>query len=478
MTITGRVRRVAGTGVGAAVAALVVLFGPAAAPAAADPQVDAAATAFANGPDVYVAPGAAWSPAQIASLRTRVQAAGTPVFVAILGEPSRAAAQADGTELIDRVHREGTYVIVGTKGFVARSDEPGVSGSTSQLAQQATAANPGDLAGAVRQFVDLADAAASSAGAPAVGDPGVGDPGSGFSPTPGSGSTNGLGLLVPVGVLALAGGGVYLAARGRRRHQAATDLSAVRGAAEEDVTALGEDIAGLDVPAGTGLPAASTTDVGAGLQAGARAAARADQQAALNAYDRAKAALAAATAPEDLRAVGRDLEEGRWRMECARARLAGRPVPERRAPCFFNPRHGPSVTDAEWTPPGGEPRPVPVCAADADRLAHGTEPESRQVLVGSRRMPYYQAPAAFSPWAGGYYGGWGGGGFLDGLLVGSMFAGPGIGWGAGGGFGGVAGGPDSNGGGDFAGGFDTGAGGGWGGGGGGDWGGDSGGGGW
>ena len=33
--------------------------------------------------------------------------------------------------------------------------------------------------------------------------------------------------------------------------------------------------------------------------------------------------------------------------------LDGRKPPERRPPCFFDPRHGPSSRDVEWAPPGG-----------------------------------------------------------------------------------------------------------------------------
>ena len=112
-------------------------------------------------------------------------------------------------------------------------------------------------------------------------------------------------------------------------------------------------------------------------------------------------------------------------MEVAKAHLEGREPPERRPPCFFDPRHGPSVRDVEWAPPGGEPRPVPVCAADAVRIESGQDPRTREVEVGGRRMPYYDAPGYFAPWAGGYFGGFGlgFGGFLPGLLFGSMLGG-------------------------------------------------------
>jgi hypothetical protein len=106
-------------------------------------------------------------------------------------------------------------------------------------------------------------------------------------------------------------------------------------------------------------------------------------------------------------------------MTAAKARLAGEQAPERRSPCFFDPRHGPSVRDIEWAPPGGEPRPVPVCAADAQRIEDGDDPYTRQVEVNGRRVPYYDAGPALMPWAGGFYGG----GLLPGLFVGSLLGG-------------------------------------------------------
>src|SRR3712207_7063373 len=107
--------------------------------------------------------------------------------------------------------------------------------------------------------------------------------------------------------------------------------------------------------------------------------AKEDYGAAVAAYERADAAIDRARTPEDLEAVGAALEEGRYAMESAKARLAGRTPPERRPPCFFDPRHGPSVRDVEWTPEWGEPRLVPACAADALRVEEGGEPLARAI---------------------------------------------------------------------------------------------------
>jgi hypothetical protein len=140
---------------------------------------------------------------------------------------------------------------------------------------------------------------------------------------------------------------------------------------------------------------------------------------AVQRYTDAEQALDAARRPEDVARVTSALEEGRWAMAAAKAELAGAHPPERRPPCFFDPRHGPSVADVDWAPPGGQPRPVPVCAADLQRIRDGVEPESRQVPHGGQMVPYWAAGPAYIPWAGGFFGG----GLLPGLFVGSLLGG-------------------------------------------------------
>jgi hypothetical protein len=215
------------------------------------------------------------------------------------------------------------------------------------------------------------------------------------------------------------------------------EWSEVREQAQSDLVALGEDIRGLDVD--IEMPTASP-----------EAKQRYGQ--ALDAYERASAVFDRARRPEDLEAMTSALEEGRYAMTASTALLEGRPVPERRAPCFFDPRHGPSTEDVEWAPAAGAPRLVPACAADALRVREGFDPHGRQVLVNGRPTDYWNAPAHYGPWAGGYFGG-AAGGLLGGLLVGSVLGGA---LGLGGGllgdlFGGDDGGFDG-GGGDFDGG--------------------------
>ena len=110
-------------------------------------------------------------------------------------------------------------------------------------------------------------------------------------------------------------------------------------------------------------------------------------------------------------------------------------MPERRPPCFFNPAHGPAQTDVEWAPLGGVAREIPVCLADANRLAQGAEPEARMVRSGSKIVPWYEAGPHYAAYALGYYGAWATDGmfpvFVLGTTVGSWDTG---GWVAPGGY--------------------------------------------
>jgi hypothetical protein len=204
-------------------------------------------------------------------------------------------------------------------------------------------------------------------------------------------------LLVVAGVLFLVSA-VSKKTRERELEQRnAADLAAVRKVADEDVTRFGEELQRLD------------TDM---LVTPLDEAMRQDYQRALDSYEAAKETLRQAGKPDDIKHVTEALEDGRYAVACVLARKNGQPLPVRRPPCFFNPAHGPSTTDIEWAPAAGIPRKVPVCAADADRVEQGAEPDIRTVQQGYGRVPYWQAGPAYSPWASGYFGAYA----LSGLL--------------------------------------------------------------
>jgi hypothetical protein len=204
----------------------------------------------------------------------------------------------------------------------------------------------------------------------------------------------------------------------RKRSRAAAiaraerELAPVKRLALEDVTALGDQLRDLDLDT-----AGSALDEGA----------RADYQRALDAYEAAGRAGEALTRPEDISNVTKIVEDGRYAIACVRARVDGQPLPTRRPPCFFDPRHGPSVADVSWAPSGGAIRDVPACALDVERVRAGAEPDVRQVMVGSRRVPYWEGGRAYRPYAAGYFGGFS---FLDWMFMGFMFQGLGDGLGA------------------------------------------------
>jgi hypothetical protein len=183
------------------------------------------------------------------------------------------------------------------------------------------------------------------------------------------------------------------------------ELEPVRKMAFEDVTALGEELQRLD-----------SDLAGSELEVGANA----DYQRALDAYEAAKTAADSITEPEHVKHVTEILEDGRYAMACVRARVDGEPLPTRRPPCFFDPRHGLSVEDVPYAPPGGAQRDVPACALDAERVRAGAEPDIRKVMVGNRRVPYYQGGRAYQPYAAGYFGGFG---MMDMMFMGMLFGG-------------------------------------------------------
>ncbi|MEV6121853.1 hypothetical protein AB0M23_15195 [Streptomyces sp. NPDC052077] len=358
----------------------------------ADTSLSRIGAALRDGP-VYVDPAASGllSAADADDLAARIRRADVPVLVVVLppGYPtadlfrnlrtSTGITGLYGVRLGDRFDARADGAVLGSRGVdnlvtAAR----GVSDPKAQL----------------DGFVD--DAARTVHGsAPSSWDSG------------GGGSTPTAALITVGGIVAAGAAGAYLVVRrGRRRREEERReaLERLRVVVDEDITAFGEELDRLDFhPAEPGADDAMREDYARGLDS----------------YDRAKAEMAAARRPEDVRAVTEALENGRFSLARLAARREGRALPERRPPCFFDPRHGPSVADAAWTPPGGTTREVPVCAADRARLADGREPVVREVDTEAGRRPYWDAGPAYGPWAGGYFGG----GILPGLLVGTMLGG-------------------------------------------------------
>jgi hypothetical protein len=405
--------------------------------ARAGTQVDAAVEALRSTP-LYDAPKAELglsSADRSRVARAIAQEQPGPVYIAVLPDSARAETGGDTNELVREIatalRRPGTYVVLAGRQLRAASTLL-AAGEAGRLAGDAVDAHRGEGSGAV--LADLIHRVAEARNH----ERGRGGPGSG------SGGSSALGVL---GVLAVAGGAFALLRSRRRRRELATQMEQLRRVARDDLVSLGDEVRAVDLD--VEMP-------------GAAPAAREDLGKALSCYEEAERRFAAARTVDDFGPVTSACEEGRYWMAAVRAQLAGKPAPERRAPCFFDPRHGPSTRDVEWSPDGGAARPVPACEADAQRIEAGVDPHAREIVLNGRSMPYWNAPGYFGPWAGGYFGGFGFGGvggFLPGLLFGSM-----LGGGLGGGLLGAplgwdAGGNDPGGwGGDFGGGGDLGSG--------------------
>ena len=418
-----------------ALAALALAPASAAAQAVATRVIDRAATALRSDP-IYVDPEAEarLDEGTAARIRQRIEERGAgPMYIAVLADEVRDEAGGDasavGAEIARRVGADGTYAVVVGRSFRAGSRGVLEGGEAPRLARAALDAHGDDGIGSILlDFVDRVGEARAGGGSEGSGE-GGGGPGGGLL------------LALLAGGAAIFGLRSFMRGR-RRRRQLDADTEEVRETAREDLVALGDDIRALDLD--VEMPDAD-------------AQGKRDYERALGCYETASSRLDQARRPQDLEAVTSALEEGRYAMAAAKAELAGQPAPERRPPCFFDPRHGPSTRDVEWAPPGGEPRPVPACEADALRVEEGNEPASREVMVGGRPTPYWNAGPAYGPWAGGFFGGVGGG-LLPGLFIGSMLGGglglgfPGDAFGGEGDRGGGDFGTDDFGGGDFGGG--------------------------
>ncbi|MFC4036238.1 LPXTG cell wall anchor domain-containing protein [Streptomyces polygonati] len=402
-----------------AVLAALVLMGAALAPAAHSATgVDTVAAALRNGP-VFVDPRVAgqMSPAQATALADRITGADKPVFVAVLPAAPEFPAATALQDLRSAVGITGVYAIHLGSRFNAGADPQVMPRSAVvNLVGQVQRSSGGDTVTEVNSFVDQA---LRQAGGHAPNTWRNDPAGSGSI---GSGTTA---LIVLVGLAALVAAGGLVLSRRRRKARAAREraqLDRLRTVIDEDITAFGEELDRLDF-----RPADPVADDPM----------RGDYARALDLYERAKSLMTSACRPDDVQPVTEALEDGRFALATLDARRAGRPLPERRPPCFFDPRHGPSVRDVAWAPPGGTPREVPACAADAVRIEDGGTPLSRTVDTPSGPEPYWNAGPVYGPYAGGYLGG----GLLPGLLIGTLLGGSlyGPGYGDGYGYGGYDG---------------------------------------
>lgn len=344
---------------------LAVVLTAGAAPAQpGDDAVAEAATALRGDP-VYVDPDAerALTDAQADELRDEIRSSDVPVFVAVL--PADAGDPGDVLRrLAEDTGLSGTYAAVVGDAFRATStDLPRADELASAAFQDESA---GGAAPVLLRFVELVDSASSGTSAAPGG-------GTGAAQARDDGD-EGVPALVPLGLLAAGGVGLWAWSRRRRRREAAELRARVAADAQivrAELGAVADDVLRLEP------------------EVELHPEARNDYEAAVERHRVASAALDYADEPVDLVRVGRVVDEARYAMSRAKALVAGR-----------------------------EPPPPP---ADLRRPGRHHEPpldlDDQGVPVYAGGLPFYGG--------GGWFGG--GSGLFGGLLLGSMLGG--WGWG-------------------------------------------------
>jgi hypothetical protein len=370
----------------------VALLAPTAAYAAVQTdEVAAVAEQMRGGEPVVSVPGAenALSSSQVDSLTTQVIASEVPIFIGVFPESVAGTGTTDDVliALNEQVGLAGVYAVVVGNQFRAGS----TSGSASDLATRAFQSERDNGVEAVlSEFIALTTERFADGGTATTSEP------SGTS-----GVFTFVLLAVFVGVFTLMAVTLIKA-----RKRAKLQLAEVRTAVDQDITEFGERLARFDI-----------TDPDFDAEA------RADLQRALDDYDRAKRASQLMTNAKQAEQVTSALEDGRYSLACVQAQIDNEPVPERRAPCFVDPRHGPSVADVPWTPPGMDgaaERDVPMCRACKTAVEDGYQPSAREVEIAGGHRPYWQAGSHFGGYAMGYYAPFTG--VMTGLFMGTMLS--------------------------------------------------------
>ncbi|RIQ14542.1 hypothetical protein, partial [Jiangella rhizosphaerae] len=183
------------------------------------------------------------------------------------------------------------------------------------------------------------------------------------------------------GVAGLWWGATAYSARRRRRADEQRHLDVVRPMLTEEVIELSDRVS--DLPTTSDIAQAALT------------------KEILDTVEKARHRLDAAQTDDDVQAVTSLLGTARYKIACLEALQHGRPVPEPTPPCFFDPRHGPSTRERQWTPEHGVSRDVPLCDQCAVRLDAGERPQARQAGRGS----YWEGGEDLVAYIEGYWNG-------------------------------------------------------------------------
>src|SRR4029453_5812062 len=168
----------------------------------------------------------------------KVEAAGTPIFIAVLPDSAREETGGDinalGGKIVAQLRQPGTYMVTAGTKWTAASNTLD-AGQAQQLGRQAFAEHGRDLDAALGEWVDQVGAAAG-------GEP-VGQAGDG-----GGGAGSGIATVAVLTAVVVGGGALIFVARRRRREREAErrrQLEEVKTVAQEDLVALADDIRAL-----------------------------------------------------------------------------------------------------------------------------------------------------------------------------------------------------------------------------------------
>ncbi|MFD3403221.1 hypothetical protein ACFWUU_21225 [Kribbella sp. NPDC058693] len=185
------------------------------------------------------------------------------------------------------------------------------------------------------------------------------------------------------GVIGLWYGLTAWGARRTRRQDEKTHLNVTRPLLDEEIIALSQQVSALPTVSDPQQSKLSK-DV-------------------LDTVEKARHRLDEAKGDKDIEAVTTLLGSARYGMVCLDAVRAGKPIPEPTAPCFFDPRHGPSTAEVEWKPEDGAARAVDVCAACKRRDEAGEEPQIRMVKGWQLSTPYWEHAEDLAAYVDGYW---------------------------------------------------------------------------
>ncbi|MCI0686824.1 MAG: hypothetical protein L0Y54_06240 [Sporichthyaceae bacterium] len=352
--------------------------------AAAGDRIDRAAAALRADP-FYLAPEVrgVFSQAQVAGISNRLRRAATPIFVAVLPVAATAETGHDPGRLPGALYlatgqRAGTYAVMAGPYFQAGSTELGTLAD--EIALNAQQAPAGNRAEAILRFIEEVELELWQP--PPLGPTTTQET---HRPSPGFPYA----WLFAALVLGMAGLVVWARAKLAKSEQQELDLST--RLLHEDLRTLGAQVeharASLTGRSGPGQDAVLS----------------ADYARALAGLAEAQLQVGALKQPQDAVELARTLDEARYALACALARVQDQPLPIRPA-CVFDPLHPAPVTEVLWAPEVAEPRLVPACPADARRLLASATPLARTVTEDDRTVPYWMAGPSCRSWAQGWYG--------------------------------------------------------------------------